>query len=87
MRLVGASWMTVWSSLGAVAFIPVVISMLVTTVVVSLASTRLLAVIAPTGDQPSLSGLDVFGVGLRLTALVAIVTIGVTQLGLLSTRR
>ena len=86
MRLVGASWLTVWANLGVVVVVPVIASMLVTTGVVSLASSNLSTFLSP-GSTQFAQGSAVMGVGLRLTAVAAIVTVGVSQLGYLAVRR
>lgn len=85
MRLVGASWLTTWSSLGAVVLVPVVVSMLVTTLAAALAWPSLLQLISPRAIE-AVPASTVLASGLRLTAVATAVSVGVSQLGLLTSR-
>lgn len=86
MRLVGASWFTVWAYLCSVVVIPVIASMLITTGVVWMASSKLLTFLSPDSVQLS-TGSSVLGVGLRSTAVALMIVVGASQVGLLASRR
>ncbi|MFZ0627527.1 MAG: hypothetical protein WAN34_13620 [Acidimicrobiia bacterium] len=86
MRLVGAGWLTVWADLSVAVLVPVVLAMLLTTMVVSVASSSLLAWLSSSAIPRHL-GLTVLGNGLRLTAAAVIVSVGLSQVGLVAVRR
>lgn len=86
MRLVGASWLTTWLSLGTVVLVPVVIAMIATTLAVSVAWPHLLQLISPR-SHAAVPASAVLGNGTRLIILSTLMCIRVSQLGLLAVRR
>jgi cell division protein FtsX len=86
MRLVGASWLTTWSSLGAVVLVPVVLSIVMTTIAAALVWPSLLRLISPRAIE-TVPSSTVLGTGLRLTVVATAVSVGVSQLGLKASRR
>lgn len=86
MRLLGATWVATWASLATVVVLPLVLTVLVTTLAVALTWPLLLGWFLPDTNWPG-GGSNVVVTGLWLTLVAGLVAVVMARIGLARSER
>lgn len=86
MRLVGASWVTIWANLGVVVIVPVVAAILMASVVVAITWSNFLQALAPGAPITPWRCRLSLGNGLWLGLIATLACCAVSQLGFMAAK-